>query len=303
MLKNLKVWRDERGAALIAVTWLVFIIALLATAVLAVTLAGRRTIAAQEKSLQDLLVAESAVEIFMHRMFYDEEEQIYRSGRLEIYDRVVDVDVVYESGLVNLTRAEQPLLSAVFGSKGIDETSALSLAARIIDWRDRDNDREPGGAEHEDYLGNGLSYGPRNGPFEAVGEVQHVLGLGRDVFLCTRPYFTVYSLSGTVDWEHASEPMIEVLRWAHDRNWQEVVWPDPDDIEPERNVVGSPGALGGHALSLLVSVSAPGVAVDPEPVTFRMVIRYKTTANRTSYSVLSPLSLSTNATNDSCVVN
>jgi type II secretory pathway component PulK len=75
---------------------------------------------------------------------------------------------------------------------GFDASRSRSFASRIVDWRDADDQPGTGGAELADYRRANIGYGPRNGPFEAVGELRQVLGLadlGADVL----DAFTVYS--------------------------------------------------------------------------------------------------------------
>ena len=51
--------------------------------------------------------------------------------------------------------------------------------AAIADWRDQDDQTQPGGAESAEYRSAGR-VGPKNAPFESVEELQQVMGIDRD---------------------------------------------------------------------------------------------------------------------------
>lgn len=56
------------------------------------------------------------------------------------------------------------------------------VVASIMDWRDKDNNVTPTGAEAEYYAGLQPPYLPRNGPFQTVRELLMVKGVSRDLF-------------------------------------------------------------------------------------------------------------------------
>ena len=69
----------------------------------------------------------------------------------------------------------------------------------IVDWRDKDDVRLPHGAEIDDYRAAGMAYGPRNSPFETLGELRLVLGVKADVFRVAGRFLTVMTGSKQVD--------------------------------------------------------------------------------------------------------
>jgi len=127
--------------------------------------------------------------------------------QIELFDRTIDVRVEHEAGRVDLNATEAPLLATVFVAGGLDAEVAATFASRIIDWRDADDERSAGGAERSDYAIAKIGYGPRNGPFESVGELQQVLGLS-ELSSSILDAFTVYSTrSPTISREYA-HPLI-----------------------------------------------------------------------------------------------
>lgn len=272
--------RSDTGAALVAVTWIVFILAILASGLLATTLTQRETIELDIHETQEKYLAQSAVDLFLARYFYDADERYFRSGVLELLGDTFDIQVNFERGKVNLNRADINHLALVFAANGVPEARALEIASAIVDWRDPDDTPHVLGAEAEAYHQHGLTAGPRNGPFETVGELLSVVGMTRDLFLCVRPLLTVTSLYSGVDASFSSPRMREVLQWAYDNDWQGTSWSDLSTSNDLSSNSGLASTLSGRALTIdVTSQSGAG---------YRQVIRFKTTASK-SYSTLSPL--------------
>ena len=67
----------------------------------------------------------------------------------------------------------------------------MDLADAIIDFRDEDNEKGRNGAERRDYDSAGLSYGPKNEPFQLVDELVYVLGMTPNIYRRVAPLLTV----------------------------------------------------------------------------------------------------------------
>ncbi|HEY0180742.1 MAG TPA: type II secretion system minor pseudopilin GspK, partial [Dokdonella sp.] len=80
-----------------------------------------------------------------------------------------------------------------FGAQGLSLDQAQALAAAVMDWRDADDDASPNGAEIAEYKAAGLSYGPKNAPFDTVSELQQVLGMNYALYERLEPTLTIYS--------------------------------------------------------------------------------------------------------------
>ena len=68
-----------------------------------------------------------------------------------------------------------------------------------IDWRDADDLKRPNGAEEPEYRAAGLDYKPANAPFQAIEELQLVLGMRPDIYRRLAPSITVFSRSPGVN--------------------------------------------------------------------------------------------------------
>ena len=67
------------------------------------------------------------------------------------------------------------------------------------------------GAEIDEYEAAGLDYGPRNAPFELLGELQQVLGMNYALFEKVAPYLTIYSGLSMPNPAFAAAPVLQSL--------------------------------------------------------------------------------------------
>lgn len=105
----------------------------------------------------------------------------------------VRVEMRDESAKIDINTASEPLLRGMLLSVGLDEDEAARILDAMLDWRDPDTMRRPNGAEEPEYRAAGLTYGPANAPFEAIEELQLVLGMKPEIYRRLAPMITVYS--------------------------------------------------------------------------------------------------------------
>lgn len=124
----------------------------------------------------------------------------------------VQVRLVPVSGLIDLNKASEELLTALFATGGgVSPDDALVLARRVLDWRDPDNAAQELGAEDEAYIAAGTLARPRNDKFMVPEDLMQVLGMSYDVFERVRPYITVDSGLAGVDPSAAPPEVLAVL--------------------------------------------------------------------------------------------
>ncbi len=186
-----------RGVALILVLWLLVLL----TAVIGGFAQSARIEALQAHQLRASLIARQAaqagVEYTVLRMLYpDERRRWVPDGRrygFTLGDAQLEIHVLDESGKIDLNSASPELLAKLLLALGVREPRAHAIAAAIVDFRDPDDLLSPGGAEERDYSSAGLPYGPKNKPFEAVSELQRVLGMDFALYRKLVPNVTVYA--------------------------------------------------------------------------------------------------------------
>ncbi|MGV8960533.1 MAG: general secretion pathway protein GspK [Stenotrophomonas sp.] len=185
------------GAALVLVLWLV---------VLLTAVVGAFALTAKVEHLQGRLLDETAaaqeqaragVEYALSRLQGADRQPDWqpdgRRHRWQFDGRQVELRIVDEAGKVDLNQADAALLAAVLQAVGSDPARAQQLAGAIVDWRDRDDLRQPvGGAESADYAAAGLPFGAKNMPFESSAELQRLLGMDAALYAQLAPLVTVF---------------------------------------------------------------------------------------------------------------
>jgi general secretion pathway protein K len=123
----------------------------------------------------------------------------------------VTVKITDEDGKVDLNAATPKVLAGLLQAAGLTRSEAQDLAAAIADWRDSDHLARPGGAEAERYREAGRDYGPRNGPFASIEELQLVLGMNAALYAKLAPLVTIWSGRHLPNAAHAPAAVLAAL--------------------------------------------------------------------------------------------
>jgi general secretion pathway protein K len=107
----------------------------------------------------------------------------------------IRISVEDAAGRISLNNADPQLLRKVLIGIGVAEANVENLMAAIADWRDQDDQTQPGGAESAEYRSAGR-VGPKNAPFESVEELQQVIGIDRDTAQRLAGLATISMVSG-----------------------------------------------------------------------------------------------------------
>ena len=102
------------------------------------------------------------------------------------------ISIRAENGKIDLNRAPDELIRGLFRTID-DDADTAELSDAVLDWRDRDSETRPNGAEDDEYTAAGRAYGARDGAFLSVGELSQVRGLDADVVRHLSEFVTVYS--------------------------------------------------------------------------------------------------------------
>ena len=190
--------KAQRGVALVLVMWA----SVLLTVIASTFILERRTDAMVIGNSAALARADAAAEAGVHRALYE----MYRSDAsadrwradgtprtwsfegAEVYLEVRD-----ESAKIDVNTASEALLRGLLATSGLEEAEVQKLFDAILDWRDPDALKRPNGAEEPDYREAGLAYKPANAPFQAIEELQLVLGMRPELYRRLQPSITVFS--------------------------------------------------------------------------------------------------------------
>jgi general secretion pathway protein K len=212
--------RHQRGIALVLVLWLTVLLTVIAGSfaygMRTEALAARNTVSlAKARALADGAVNRTIFELMRPRLTPD----VWSAdGSVHAWDeegaRIV-VSAVDESGKIDLNAASDPLLKALLQTAGgLDSDAADRLVDVIGDWKDADDLRRPNGAEAPDYQAAGLLYKPANAPFEAVAELQRVLGMTPELYAKLADNLTVHTRIAGFNPAYASRTVLLALPGA-----------------------------------------------------------------------------------------
>ena len=206
---------DQRGIALVAVLWVVAILALVA----AVFMREARTEIALTRNLAEEAKAEALAEAGVNRAILvllglDETIPWRVDGSAFAFDYsggTVRVSLQDEGGKIDLNRAGDAVLQGLFTSVGVGQDAAQHLVDAIADFRDADGLRHLNGAEDAEYAKAGLPYDAKDAPFAATEELLQVFGMTPELYARVAPYVTVYSPRRDVNLATAPAAVLKAL--------------------------------------------------------------------------------------------
>lgn len=190
----------QRGIAFLLVLWVVAMLSVLLGSFALVA----RTENLQARHLFDSTQARYAAEAGLNLAVYElrKNDPLQRwvgDGRPYTFgygDAEIEVRINDDSGKLDLNaiaNGDAQMLVRLFTSHGVPQDHAEALADAVADWVDPDDDTRPNGAEIAQYKAAGLSYGPRNAPFDTISELQQVLGMNYELYTKLEPALTIYS--------------------------------------------------------------------------------------------------------------
>ena len=205
--------RAQRGVALVIVLW----VSVLLTVIASSFIVERRTEFLVVSNSASLARAESAanagVMLAVQQLYRtdNDKDRWQKDGGVHdwSFDGIpVRVEIRDESAKIDINTAAEPLLRGLLVSSGLQEDEATRLLDAIVDWRDPDSLKRPQGAEEADYRAAGLPYKPANAPFQAIEELQLVLGMRPDLYRRLAPSITVFSRQVGINPQMASREVL-----------------------------------------------------------------------------------------------
>ena len=208
--------RSQRGVALVIVVWASVLIAVIASSFIV----ERRTEQLIVRNSAEIARAEAAANAAVMAAVL----QLYRGDSSPdrwlkdgaphdwAFDGIpVRVVIRDESAKIDINTANDALLRGLFMSAGLPEDDAAHLVDAVLDWRDADSLKRANGAEEDDYRAAGLAYKPANEPFQAIEELQLVLGMRPELYRRIAPSITVFSRQPGINVHLASRDTLLAL--------------------------------------------------------------------------------------------
>jgi len=210
----------QRGIALILVLWLTVLLTVIAGGfaygMRNEALAARNALSwAQARALADGGVHRTVFELMRPKVTPDVWAP---DGSVHAWDDAgarIAVTAVDESGKIDLNTAPDNLLKGLLQTAGgLDADAAARFVDVIGDWKSAGDLGRPNGAKAPAYQAAGLPYKPANAPFEAVPELQRVLGMTPALYAGIADSLTVYSRTVGVNPMYASRTVLLSLPGA-----------------------------------------------------------------------------------------
>ncbi len=213
MISPLVITRRPRGVALMAVLWLIAILAMACMATLRVISFDMEIASAKVHGSRARQVAEMGIAIGSNPAVKRSDPMLHHlDGETgEGYE----VKVISEGARFNINwillqgGGDKALLQSIFADWGLDLDDAQNVTDALVDWVDAGDDEQLNGAEKKYYEGEGRINQPFNRPFYDLGEMSLVRGM--DQVEAARPdwrnWFTIWS-SGGLDVNEASAELI-----------------------------------------------------------------------------------------------
>ena len=211
MIQPLPHRRKSRGAALMAVIWLIAILSLACISTLRVISFDLEIASAKIHGSRARQIAEMGIAIGSNPVV-KRSDPILRQMDGESGEGF-EVKIVSEGGRFNINsiilQEDKALLRTLFVDWGLELDAAQEVADALGDWVDADDDEALNGAEKSFYEDQGRINQPFNRPFYDLSEVSLVRGM--DMVEAVRPdwrnWFTIWS-GGALDLNEAPAELI-----------------------------------------------------------------------------------------------
>jgi len=195
--------RRQEGIALVIVLWILLLVTISTGAYTLMARMDQLEAHTVISSTRARMAAESGINLAVLSLRDpDELTRLVPDGRpytMQLEDVLVEIQVTDERGKIDINAVDEPTLMQLFQGHGLDQESAVYLAAAVLDWADVDEMERANGAELPAYELAGLDVGPGNRPFLMIEEVLQVFGMPWDLFKKMEPGLTVFSESGEPD--------------------------------------------------------------------------------------------------------
>jgi general secretion pathway protein K len=264
--------RSNRGFALVSVLWTLMILSLIAASlVTSLNFSYRLTHNVNEHARAEAL-AEAGVARAVLALLDRQPAQRWRvDGAVTKFSyggASMRISIQDELGKIDLNAADGPLLEGLFWSGGLDAQAANVLADRVLDWRDASELHRLNGAKDAEYRAAGYSYGPRNGPFQTIGELKLVMGMTPALFDRILPAVTVYSGRQFIDPQTAPRAVLLALPNMDAIKVDDALATREGDgsVAPTAGVLDASVALGGRAFTIRTEIDTTDGKVVREAV-------------------------------------
>ncbi len=184
--------KGEKGAVLIMVLWVIALLSMIGGYFTLEATLRRNMAFGSWNLLRARLAMESALSLIAPHLLpfgddkdVDEKEEFVvpdgSTYKVEIGGQQLSFSIEDERGKLDVNRASEDELVEFFVSF-LGRVQGRDIAESILDWRDNDDDKRPGGAEKDYYLSLSKPYEPSNGRFLLLEQLLLVKGIEPRLF-------------------------------------------------------------------------------------------------------------------------
>jgi len=187
----------QRGLALIAVLWAVALLTIMAASFSLTMQRDSGLVKNAQDRARGLALADAGVHYAMLMLSLPDPLKRWRSDG-SLYEALlpggrVRVRIFDEAGKIDVNAAQEATLVGILTKLVGSTDRAAALSDAILDWRDADDLNRLHGAEARDYQSAGKGYVPQNKNFQALEELQMVLGMTPVLYKQLEPLLTIYT--------------------------------------------------------------------------------------------------------------
>ena len=208
-------WHRQAGVAMVVVLWMVSLLTIMAGSFSLSTQRNTGLVKNAQERARGLALADAGVHYALLMLSQTDPAKRWRSDGAQYKANLpggeVELTIIDESGKIDINAASEQTLQALLGKLVGGEEMAASLMDKIIDWRDSDDLKRVNGAEAKDYLAEGKAYVPQNKNFQALEELQMVLGMTPSLYQKLEPLLSIYSGQDGINPQKASREALMLL--------------------------------------------------------------------------------------------
>jgi general secretion pathway protein K len=208
--------RQQSGLALVIVLWLVVLLGIIASGHAYNAHTETRLAAMHVRSAQARAAVETGLSYAILQLLAEDLAKPWPIDgtvkQILFDDKQIRIAIRDATGLIDLNAAGPDLLQTLTTALNVDQDRRQQIVAAILDWRDGDDIKHPGGAEESDYLSGGYPWTPRDGVFSSVEELRYVMGMTQQLFNEMTPFVTVYSEQAGINFEFTAPFLINAMQ-------------------------------------------------------------------------------------------
>ena len=191
-----RILNNQKGVALIVVLWVTVLLTVMVSGFIVTIRTEAQGVSNYKDKTQAYYLARSGVNLAIGKLLEDlyappstEEEDLVekwkwdgRPYEMSFGGGNIEVRVIDEGGKVDVNKAGRTELVRVLLALGLEGSERDTIAASILDWKDKNNFHHLNGAEDDYYMALSEPYMSKNGPLDTVDELMWVKGVTRKIF-------------------------------------------------------------------------------------------------------------------------